>query len=52
MKELFSSSGFEILDVVSNVYLNGGKTELFNKITLKKFEEFLTTQYHIVSKKI
>jgi len=25
MKEFFSSSGFKILDVVSNVYLNGGK---------------------------
>lgn len=52
MKKLFLDNGFDIINVVSNVYLNGGKTEIFNKITLKKIEEFLATQYHIVSKKI
>lgn len=52
MKELFKKSGLDIQDIVSNIYLGGGKTEFFNKITFKTFEEFLTTQYHIVSKKI
>ncbi|MFK5882353.1 MAG: class I SAM-dependent methyltransferase [Sulfurospirillum sp.] len=52
MLELFEKNGFEVVNIVSNIYLHGGKTSLFNKLTFGKFEEFLTTQYHLVSQKI
>ena len=51
MIDLFVQNGYKIDSVVSNISLIGNKSKLFNKLTLRIFEEFLTPQYYIVARK-
>lgn len=50
MVDLFVQNGYKIDSIVSNISLIGSKSKIFNNLTLRIFEEFLTPQYYIIAR--
>ncbi|AWB10356.1 2-polyprenyl-3-methyl-5-hydroxy-6-metoxy-1,4-ben zoquinol methylase [Thermodesulfobium acidiphilum] len=51
MIDLFESSGLKVCKITYNLHL-APRRKVFNKLTLKFFEEFLVVQYLMVAKKM
>ncbi|MBN2895952.1 MAG: class I SAM-dependent methyltransferase [Campylobacterales bacterium] len=51
IEELFQKNGYTVINNISNIDIIGKKSKVFNKLTCRKFEEFLTGQYFTLSRK-
>lgn len=51
IKKLFTENDMKISKCISNIEFTGHKKKIFNNLTNKIFEEFLTVQYYCVVKK-
>lgn len=51
IKELFTKQDMNVIKCISNIEHTGNKKKIFNNLTYKLFEEFMTVQYYCVVKK-